>query len=201
MAQQQAYALGIDLDNVTADYTGLLRKFMMEEYGWTAKMTPEPTDYDWLEAKGWPFESRKDYLDKHCEMIRRGGFLTVEPIEEAVYYINKLKKDHNIIIDVITHRILGDNDNDKLLAMQDTARWLLNKGVPLDNLSFHSDKKKVSVDALIDDSPYNITSVRDNGGYAIVFDQEYNRHLHGPRVNNWEEAYEHVLEHKKRIGL
>lgn len=193
------YSLGIDLDNVTADYTKLLQNYMRDVYGWSVADTPLPTSYNWIESDGWPFTSIGNYLSYHNEMVRRGGFLNAEPIEGAVETINKLQKDHGISIDIITHRIFGTNAYDKMQAVNDTYRWLFNNKIEPDNIAFYSHKEKVAVDCLVDDSPSNITAVRDNGGYVIVFDQLYNRGLHEPRAYNWNDVYRMVLEHKKRL--
>lgn len=201
MPQSRSYSLGIDLDNVTANYTNLLRNYMHKEHGWALEDMPDPDNYDWLKSKGWNFYSRDHYLDIHHQMIKHGGFLEIELVEGARETIDRLHTLDNMTIDVITHRILGADPQDKLQAVNDTCRWLFNKGIKHDNIAFYSDKKRVSVDCLVDDSPTNITSVRDNGGYVIVFDQPYNQHLDGPRAHNWDEVYELVVEHKRRLGL
>lgn len=201
MSSSRSYSLGIDLDNVTADYTNLLRNYMHREHGWLMEDMPEPTDYSWIESEGWNFQTIGQYLDIHNTMVRHGGFLEVELVNGAKETIDKLYNLDNISIDIITHRILGSDPQDKLQAVSDTCRWIFNKGIKHDNIAFYSDKKRVVVDCLIDDSPHNITSVRDNGGYVIVFDQPYNQHLDGPRAHNWDEVFQLVVEHKKRLGL
>ena len=66
------FILGVDLDNVTADYTAGIAQFMHEEYGWREEDTPPPTDYDFIKAAGWPFSDRADFLQKHQEFVDRG---------------------------------------------------------------------------------------------------------------------------------
>ena len=46
----------------------------------------------------------------------------------------------------------------------------------------------------IDDGPHNIVQLRAAGFNAIVFDQPYNQDLKGPRVKNWAELEEMVIE-------
>jgi hypothetical protein len=50
----------------------------------------------------------------------------------------------------------------------------------------------------LDDAPHQIESLRVSGQMVLVFDQLYNRHLDGPRVQGWSGVVEHVLAAQER---
>ena len=59
------------------------------------------------------------------------------------------------------------------------------------------DKSAVGADLYLEDNPDNIEALRIDGHKTIVVVNSMNRHLPGPRAENWEEIEKHVLnEHK-----
>jgi 5'(3')-deoxyribonucleotidase len=56
------------------------------------------------------------------------------------------------------------------------------------------DKGAVGAHVYIDDSPTNVESLREQGCRTIVFSNSTNRHLAGPRADNWLEVERLVLE-------
>lgn len=196
MSTNPNYVLGIDLDNVTANYTKGLRDYMVS-LGHSPESMPDPTDYDFV-AAGWPFKDREDYLNHHIDFVARGGFLSVNMMEGASDVLHRLVSQ-GVRIRVITHRLLRDNTYAQ--AISDTVRWLDINNIPFHDFCAISEKSAVGVNLLIDDAPYNIESVRQHGGYVAVFNQPYNEHLDGPRVNNWDDIEKFVLNHKKSLGM
>ncbi len=177
------FILGVDLDNVTADYTAGIAQFMHEEYGWREEDTPPPTDYDFIKAKGWPFADRADFLQKHQEFVDRGGLLGLKVMEGASETLHALVAE-GVKIRVITHRLLRNGTYTQV--MSDTGRWLDAHHIPFHEICFTGLKASINVDLLIDDAPENISAVRAAGMPVAVFDQPYNRHFDGLRVFNWE---------------
>lgn len=177
------FILGVDLDNVTANYTAGIAQFMREEYGWREEDTPPPTDYDFIKAKGWPFADRADFLQKHQEFVDRGGLLGLKVMEGASETLHALVAE-GVKIRVITHRLLRNGTYTQV--MSDTGRWLDAHRIPFHEICFTGLKASINVDLLIDDAPENISAVRAAGMPVAVFDQPYNRHFDGLRVFNWE---------------
>lgn len=190
------YVLGVDLDNVTANYTKGLRDYMVS-LGHSPESMPEPKHYSFVES-GWPFKDIDDYLNHHIDFVASGGFLSLSPMDKASETLHKLVND-GVRIRVITHRLLRDGTYAQ--SISDTVRWLDHKGIPFHDFCAISEKSAVGVNLLLDDAPSNITSVREHGGYVAVFDQRYNRHLDGPRVKDWDEVYNFVTKHKKSLGM
>lgn len=196
MPSNPNYVLGVDLDNVTANYTKGLRDFMVSK-GHSPESMPEPTSYDFVES-GWPFLDREDYLNNHIEFVEKGGFLSLEVMENASKVLHKLVEE-GVRIRVITHRLLRDNTYAQ--SISDTVRWLDHNNIPFHDFCAISEKSAVGVNLLLDDAPSNINSVREHGGYVAVFDQPYNRELDGPRVKNWNDVYNFVTAHKESLGF
>lgn len=179
------FILGVDLDNVTADYTAGIAQFMHEEYGWREEDTPPPTDYDFIKAAGWPFSDRADFLQKHQEFVDRGGLLGLKVMEGAPETLHALVAE-GVKIRVITHRLLRNGTYTQV--MSDTGRWLDAHHIPFHEICFTGLKASINVDLLIDDAPENISAVRAAGMPVAVFDQPYNQQFDGLRVRNWEEV-------------
>lgn len=180
-----SFILGVDLDNVTANYTAGIAQFMREEYGWQEEDTPPPTDYDFIKAAGWPFADRADFLQKHQEFVDRGGLLGLKVMEGAPETLHALVAK-GVKIRVITHRLLRNGTYTQV--MSDTGRWLDAHRIPFHEICFTGLKASINVDLLIDDAPENISAVRDAGMPVAVFDQPYNQQFDGLRVRNWEEV-------------
>lgn len=191
MVSNPNYVLGVDLDNVTAKYTDALRDFMIKK-GHDANSMPEPAHYSFVDS-GWPFTDIEDYLNHHHEFVAKGGFLSVDPMENASEVLHSLIKE-GVRIRIITHRILRDGNHYDSISY--TAKWLDLHNIPYHDFCVISEKSAVGVNLLIDDAPSNIESVRAHGGYVAVYDQLYNRHLDGPRVRDWNDIYTFVLNHK-----
>lgn len=179
------FILGVDLDNVTADYTAGIAQFMHEEYGWREEDTPPPTDYDFIKAKGWPFADRADFLQKHQEFVDRGGLLGLKVMEGASETLHVLVAE-GVKIRVITHRLLRNGTYTQV--MSDTGRWLDAHRIPFHEICFTGLKASINVDLLVDDAPENISAVRAAGMPVAVFDQPYNQRFNGLRVRNWKEV-------------
>jgi beta-phosphoglucomutase-like phosphatase (HAD superfamily) len=55
------------------------------------------------------------------------------------------------------------------------------------------DKGAVGADLYVEDAPGNVERLRADGLATIVFTNSTNRHLSGPRADNWDEVYELVM--------
>lgn len=196
MVSNPNYVLGVDLDNVTANYTSGLRNYLAT-LGHDPAHMPEPTDYCFVKS-GWPLKNRDDYMNNHINFVEQGGFLSLPAMPNASEVLHKLVNE-GVRIRIVTHRLLRNGTYAQ--SISDTVRWLDHNNIPFHDFCAISEKSAVGVNLLLDDAPYNITNVREHGGYVAVYDQPYNRHLDGPRVHNWNEIHDFVLDHKKSIGM
>jgi beta-phosphoglucomutase-like phosphatase (HAD superfamily) len=57
-----------------------------------------------------------------------------------------------------------------------------------------NDKGAVGAHVYIDDAPENILGLRRQGCKTIVFSNSTNRHLPGPRADNWSDVERMVME-------
>ena len=89
----------------------------------------------------------------------------------------------HVYIRVVTHRLFVSGQHRMVVA--DTAQWLDDNDIPYMSLCFTGLKDSVQATVHIDDSPANIESLRAVGQHVVIFDQPYNRHLPGPRIEVW----------------
>jgi 5'-nucleotidase len=184
------FVLGLDLDGVCADYTDGFRRFVAADRGVSVAALPDPVDWDWPRC-GWGISSREEYLDLHARAVARGLFRDLAPLPGVSAALWRLS-DAGVRIRVITHRLLVNGSHAASAA--DTVAWLERHRIPYRDLCFVADKPQVGADLYVDDSPSNLAAFTAAGLPSLVFDQPYNRHLTGPRVHDWAEAAEAVLQ-------
>ena len=112
----------------------------------------------------------------------------IEGVTDALWRLS----DAGIHIRVITHRLYVNWGHASAVA--DTVGWLDKHRIPYRDICFLGNKPDVGADVYIDDGPHNIIQLRAAGFNAIVFDQPYNQDLDGPRVKDWAELEEMVVE-------
>lgn len=180
-------SLGLDLDGVVGDYIAEFRRFVAR-----AKNVPEHTLGDqthWsFVASGW-VDSEQEFLELHAAAVRDGMFKSMPAIAGASEALWKLSNE-GVHIRVVTHRLCVNGTHAS--AAGDTVSFLEAENIPYRDLCFVSDKALVHADVNVDDAPHNIERLRAEGRLAVVFDQPYNRHLPGPRVYDWGDAYEKI---------
>jgi 5'(3')-deoxyribonucleotidase len=184
------FVLGLDLDGVCADYTGGFRRYVAGVRGVPEASLPDPVDWDWSLC-GWGIESRDEYLGLHGAAVDAGLFRDLDPLPGVSRALWRLS-DAGVRIRVITHRLVISGGH--AAAAADTVAWLEAHRIPYWDLCFMADKPQVGADLYLDDSPDNLAAFQEVGLPFLVFDQPYNRHLAGPRVRDWAEAMEAVLD-------
>ena len=193
----ETYILGLDLDGVVFNYTDALRKVAMRELGLPESSFPDPEFYS-LVKSGWPFESEDHFREVHRRGVDSDMFLHAEVYPNAAEALWQLS-DEGIHIRVITHRFI--NKGSHAAAASQTVAALENANIPYRDLCIIAAKDSVGVDALIDDSPYNITDVTAAGTPVFVFDQQYNRAFPDlPRLHGWtDETVDKILAHRDAV--
>lgn len=186
----RGFVLGVDLDGVCGDYESALRASVASRRG------VEPDSLEPQRSTGHFTEwglTAEGFQEAHRIAVTEDRiFRTMEPYPDVAEVLWRLS-DAGVWIRIITHRLLFNGLHESSAA--DTAVWLDQHDIPYRDLCFIGDKAMVGADVYIDDSPHNIINLREAGRTAIVFDQLYNRHLDGPRVQSWQEVEPLVRSH------
>jgi 5'(3')-deoxyribonucleotidase len=191
------FTIGVDLDGVVADYESKLREIACEILDMEPKHFPPARDWD-LVKSGWPFQDNAHFLQVHREAVAEHGlFRRLSPIAGASEALWRMS-DAGVRIRIVTHRLVVNFAH--AAAVGDTVSWLDDKRIPYRDICFVKDKAEVGADLYIDDSPFNIASLRAAKGddAAMVFNQLYNTHVPGLRAMNWDDVLREVSE---RSGL
>ena len=190
--------LGVDIDNVLADYTDGLRNHMITKFNTPTHLVeeyyPEPIDYvfsNWKYLDGTPHPTMGEVIFKenHSEAVANGLFKTLNLLDPKASEILWKLDSEGHRIRIITARFVTHGQNYK--AVSHTAEWLDKQDIPYRDLLFMSDKEHVEADLFIDDSPHNLVNLLTANKQAIVYNKLYNNHVeHHLKANNWTEVYE-----------
>lgn len=188
--------LGLDFDDTVFHYLKGLQAFIVKkESAFFKDMTLEQIDSHFPELESydkfiWTLigNDRSKFEQYHCEAVEAGLFKDLEVMDNASAVFHKLIKEHGFEIYGITKRFVRNGQHARVLT--DTAISLDKHDIPFHDIMFVRNKVDVMADVYLDDSPGNINALRAAGRTVVVFDQKYNRDLAGPRVSNWNEAYD-----------
>lgn len=156
------------------------------------------TDYDYTNNNSWWWN---DYTKSTGHgsriyfeniLLRKGVFLNSLPIEDAVFYINKLKKDGHEIVFLTSPQWFSN------YCMVEKVEWLIDKFWtwfnPDKHLVMTTRKdlltKKGENDILIDDS---ISNLDKWNGIKICKGTSCNKDYKGLRCETWQDIYELIL--------
>lgn len=190
MYRKRKFILGLDLDNVTLLYNDAMQKIVSEKFGVPPEVLADPKFYSFVQS-GWPFKDEAHFRQVHGEAVEAGLYTALKPMEGVSEALHELV-DAGVGIHVITSRFVNPGQHAKVIC--ETAMSLENHNIPFDNIAFQDDKTRILADVYLDDSPANILALRRAGRHAVVYDASFNRDLPGPRVNNWIEAKEYILD-------
>ena len=184
-----SFIFGVDLDGVVGDFYGAIRNIASE---WLNKsldlLTPE-VSYGLVE---WNIDELGGYDRLHrFAVTQRNIFRDMQPIENAPAILRKLS-NQGIRIRIITHRLFLKYSHRNTVTQ--TVDWLDNFDIPYWDICFMNDKGAVGAHVYIDDAPENIINLRVSGHKTIVFTNSTNRHMPGPRADNWNEVERLVME-------
>lgn len=192
MARSHEAILGVDVDNVLADYTDGLRRVVAEGTGRDPDDLPDPAR--WSAYEEWGLNDRTFNEWHRRAVVDHRIFRDLDPIPGGAEALHRLSDD-GVRIRIVTHRLYLSGTHEQAAA--DTVEWLEANDIPYWDLCFVARKGDVGCDAYVDDAPHNIVHLRERGHRAVVFDWPYNREvdgepLAGPRASTWEEAEAHV---------
>jgi 5'-nucleotidase len=174
----------VDVDGVTADLiTEWLRRYNRD---YNDDLTPQ-------EILDWGIEK---YVKPECGMniftyLRdRNLYNSVEPIEDALYFVHKLRKDgHNIIF-------VTDSPFE---ASGVKFQWLNQYGFEVDKdhyIEISANTRSLLAEGIfLDDNPKTVAAISDCGTVAILMRQPWNEWSEADYVaGSWAEFYKLVKE-------
>jgi 5'(3')-deoxyribonucleotidase len=186
---ESSFILGVDLDGVTGDFYGAMRKIAAE---WVNKPVEELNPQVSFGLEEWGIDEFGGYEKLHrFAVTQRDLFNIMEPIKDAPSTLRKLSR-RGIRIRIITHRLFFKYSHKA--AITQTVVWLDHYDIPYWDLCFMNDKGAVGAHVYIDDSPSNIKRLRSQGCRTIVFANSTNTGIPGPRAENWKTVERLVLE-------
>lgn len=180
--QAKGLTVAVDLDNTTGDFTAAFRDSLAKKYGLSPKEAkeryPDPHDYSFVES-GW-FDSKEEFLSEMREAEENGMYARMSIYSGARKTLRDLRaRGYNIHFVTARH---DDFNEDTKAALR---KWRLG----YDKL-VHEGTKQNYHDAhvFIDDAPYQINALTMHGKDSITFNNTYNAHIEGARVNDWTEV-------------
>jgi 5'(3')-deoxyribonucleotidase len=186
---ESSFILGVDLDGVVGDFYGAMRKITAE---WVNRPLEALTENVSFGLDEWGLDEFGGYERLHrFAVTQRDLFRIMEPVRDAPAVLRKLSR-RGIRIRIITHRLFLKYSHKESIIQ--TVEWLDNYDIPYWDLCFMNDKGAVGAHVYIDDSPFNIKSLRTQGCKTIVFSNSTNTALSGPRADTWKEVEGLVLE-------
>lgn len=189
------FILGVDLDDVCADYTSAFRAVVAAERGIDPETLPLERSWDFDEWGLAPGEFERVHQKAVLEHRIFRSAPMVPGAADALWRLS----DAGVWIRIITHRLY--NNWGHAIAVGDTVSWLDEVGIPYRDLCFLGSKPQVEADAYVDDAPHNVAALRAIGAHVIVFDRPYNRTLDGPRAADWTEVEQLVGAQVAAMGL
>lgn len=175
--------IGIDVDNVLADYNKGLAKVVANARG------IKPSDLAPVSSWGfseWGFDTDEDFKFYHKALCKDHGLIGLEVMPHAREVVNRLiKAGHHIRI--VTQRAstsISGKDFGREVA-KDTIDWLYLKEIPFHDICFLDDKTHAIADIMLEDAPHHLESFITANRDFIAFDYLYNAHIVGKRSACW----------------
>lgn len=179
---EKQFVLGVDLDGVVADFIRGMKPIAAEWLGVPEQQLTEELSYGFGE---WGLDACGGYEALHRFAVKeRDLFRSLPPIQGAPAVLRRLAT-REVRIRIITHRLYIPWFHRE--AVQQTVQWLEQHGIPYWDLCFMRDKAAVGANLYLEDNPSNIEALRADGHRTIVVVNSTNRHLPGPRAENWDE--------------
>ena len=155
--------IAIDIDSTLHHYWNVLSDAAKRRFGIDL---PYDEQLDWGITRLRPDQLRLCIEETHCD----DAILAGEPYPDAVDTVNGWSAAGHFI-HITSHR--------EAAALQPTADWLAQIGVPYDDLHCSEDKVarcvELGIDVLIDDSPINITRAIEHGIVVATIAHPWNR--------------------------
>ena len=180
--------IGIDVDNVLADYNKGLARVVANARNVCPTTLPEVVSWGFSE---WGFETDDDFKYYHKALCKDHGLIGLEVMPHAREVINRLiKAGHHIRI--VTQRastsLFGKAFGREVA--KDTLDWLYLREIPFHDICFLDDKTHAIADIMIEDAPHHLESFLKVSRDFIAMHFPYNGHIEGKRAKTWLEIEE-----------
>ncbi len=187
--------IGIDLDDVTADFFNPLLEWHNEKYNRSDKRE-EFKEFAWYPI--WQI-SREEAIKRVDEFHETHKIEEVKPLKGAINSINKLSKDNELFI------ITGRPIRFKSRAEQ-WIKYHTKKEIPIINAGeFHKGQaaskaeicKELEISILLEDAPETALDCANQGIKVILFNNSWNQEVHHKniiRVKSWKEAFKAITK-------
>ncbi len=189
------YKFGFDIDGVLTDEgnneNNIWHKSFINHFG--EKVKKVSNSYDFREAYNLPDSVIEEFLIKNKDKI----FSSVPPYQEAIDFLNNLKKQgHKIILITARHEEFRET----------TEKWLDKNNIPYDKLYHDDDKAPLALNEnlkiFIDDHLDNVREIKSAGITALLFTREHNLNAtedeYTARVDNWQDIKEYIYNYYLR---
>ena len=193
--------IGIDIDNCISNFDDtLLKEYLRHDKDLrNTGIVDENPEYIRKGMFDWTREEEESFYNENIEYFAK----KLKPIENASYYIEKLKEDgHEIYI--ITGRDNGEYTDPYKL----TEEWLNNYHIIYDKLLFTNSYDKHAktevciennIDLMIEDSTKISLDLINNGLKVFTMNTRYNQKEQSlDRVSKWKEIYERISKFNKK---
>lgn len=180
------FVFGVDLDGVVADYIQGLKPIAAEWLGVPLTSLTDEVSYGFKE---WNIGS---YEDLHRFALKERRLFASLPLMEGAAPALRRISACGVRIRIITHRLYIPWFHRE--AVVQTMEWLEQHGIPYWDLCFMAEKSSVNATVYVEDSPKNISALREAGKEVIVFRNSTNRELAAPEAHDWLEVERWVLE-------
>ena len=193
--------IGIDIDNCISNFDDtLLKEYLRHDKDLrNTGIVDENPEYIRKGMFDWTREEEESFYNENIEYFAK----KLKPIENASYYIEKLKEDgHEIYI--ITGRDNGEYTDPYKL----TEEWLNNYRIIYDKLLFTNSYDKHAktevciennIDLMIEDSTKISLDLINNGIKVFTMNTRYNQKEQSlDRVSKWKEIYERISKFNKK---
>ena len=156
----QGKIIGVDLDGVCSDFYGRMREIAALWFECDIDTLTKDVSYG-LPEWGINPQIPDQYKSLHRWAVTEHNLFTTSPmIEGARKYLRTLSNE-GAHIRIITHRLFISYFHKA--AVQQTIEWLDNNGIPYRSLCFMKEKEQVGADIYIEDTPDNVTNLRNQG--------------------------------------
>ncbi len=177
--------ISIDVDGVLRDFVGKLEEVFDRVYPFTcdpANWHIPVTKYDIAEFFSIGDEIHDFAFKDHAREI----FLEAKPYPGAMEFMDKLFRDHTIIIATA-------QSNTSLIMY--TTEWLDLHSIPYHEFyATLNGSKNVQADILLDDYTKNLVNFEGYGKGAICMDRPWNQDWKGHRVYTFEEFIDRYVK-------
>lgn len=185
--------IAIDIDNTicnTSDFFGL----MAENYDKNVLHKNNVINYDKIVPRSDDWS--KEELAYFVENYFNKESINIPIKEDAVIYINKLKKLENEIV-FITNRGIKDDDHTDLIV----SKYLKNYNIPYDSIITKSNDKYMYLndcDYFIDDAIRNCEQALErSNAKVIMMETNKTKNYNNDKIfktSNWQEIYDYITK-------